>query len=175
MTKVLLLFLVTGFYFDSIAQSLKKYPIGDSGCSAYFFCTPSKFEMAFSDDSSKVYTGDCKSADSLTYGIICVKLKDKIEDIRQAEDLTITYLDYLKKNFDISSAVGYGKGHRLEGKENTRGIIDYWKDKTGDEWKIKAWTNGKFISVLYVSASGSLNETSKVNVFLDGFRLPLVE
>ena len=81
-------------------------------------------------------------------------------------------LEFLKKTFDIVSAAGYGKGHRLQGKENTRGIIDCWKDKEGYGWKIKAWTEGKFIGVLYVYAKGSLNETSKVNVFLDGFRLP---
>ena len=175
MTKSMLLLFICGFGSGSFAQSLKKYPIGDSGCSAYFFCAPSKFDLSFSDDSSKVYTGDCWSADSLTYGVICVKLKDKVEDIQQAEDLTIGYLDFLKKNFEVSTAAGYGKGHRLEGKENTRGIIDYWKDKTGDEWKIKAWTDGKFIGVLYVYAKGLLKETSKVNVFLDSFRLPQTE
>lgn len=156
-------------------QSIKKYPVGDSGCSAYFFCTPSKFNVSYSDDSSKVYTGDCMATDSLTYGVICIKLKEKVGDIQQAEDLTISYLDYLKTNFDINSAVGYGKGHRLEGKENTRGIIDYWKSKTGNELKIKGWTDGKFIGVLYVYANGSLNETNRVNLFLDGFRLPAIE
>lgn len=86
--------------------------------------------------------------------MICIKLKEAVEDIQQAEDISICYLDYLKKTFDIVSATGYGKGHRLQGKENTRGIIDCWKDKEGYGWKIKAWTEGKFIGVLYVYAKG---------------------
>jgi hypothetical protein len=175
MSKLLLLIVTCTSLTDLFSQSIKKYPIGDSGCSAYFFCTPSAFNVSYSDDSSKVYTGDCVATDSLTYGLICIKLKEKVADIQQAEDLTLSYLDYLKKSFDISSAAGYGKGHRLEGKENTRGIIDYWKDKTGNDWKIKAWTDGKFIGVLYVYAKGSLTETNRVNLFLDGFRWPVVE
>jgi hypothetical protein len=175
MSKSLLLIVACTCWANSFSQSIKKYPIGDAGCSAYFFCTPSRFNVSYSDDSSKVYTGDCKAADSLTYGIICIKLKEKVADLQQAEDITLAYLDYLKQSFDVGSAAGYGKGHRLEGKEDTRGIIDYWKDKTGNEWKIKAWTDGKFIGVLYVFAKGSLNETNRINLFLDGFRLPTVE
>jgi len=156
----------------SYSQSLKKYTINTSGCSVYLFCDPGNFERTYSEDSSIVYTGECKTADSLTYGIICVQLKEPVEKIQPAEDLVVYYLDYLKKTFDIVSAVGYGKGNMLNSNTNTRGVIDYWKDKSGDEWKVKAWTNGKFIAVLYVYASGTLNETEKINVFLNSFRFP---
>ena len=155
--------------FTGFTQSLKKYPIGNSGCSLYIYCEP-KFTVEKSTDSSLVYTGECVK-DDISYGIVCVKLLNPVSDLTMAEDLVISYLDYLKENFNIINAAGYGKGHRLNNKENTRGILDYWEDKDKDKWKIKAWTDGKFIGFMYAYSKKELPE-AKVNVFLDSFRLP---
>jgi hypothetical protein len=135
------------------------------------FCDPKEFEKTFSEDSSIVYTGDCE-ADSLTYGIICVKLKEAVNSGEDAEELMISYLDYLKSIFEITTAAGYGKGQTLSGNPGARGVIDYWKDKEGNEQKVKGWTDGKFISVMYIKANGELEETEKMNAFLNGFRFP---
>jgi hypothetical protein len=150
-------------------QSLKKYPISTSGCSLYSYCD-AKYDVDLSEDSSKVYTGECMVAD-VSYGVICVKLLTPVTDLTMAEDLVISYLDYLKVSFDIKKAAGYGKGHRLNNNENTRGILDYWEDKNLDKWKVKAWTDGKFIGFMYAYSKKELPET-KVNVFLESFRLP---
>ena len=169
MKKLTIIFLILSTASLVQAQSLKKYDIGSSGCKAYFFCNPGEFEITYSEDSSKVYTGECKS-DSLSWGVICVALKEPIAAGSEAEDMLASYLDYLKTAFNITSAAGYGKGHVMNNYADARGMIDYWKDKDGDEWKIKGWTDGKFIAVLYVYAKGKLDETNKVNIFLDGFR-----
>ena len=153
----------------SEGQSLKKYPISNSGCSLYTYCDL-KYEIKKSEDSSLVYTGECNVAE-VTYGVICVKLLTPLTELTLAEDLLIAYLDYLKSNFDIKKSAGYGKGHRLNNNENTRGIIDYWEDADLDKWKIKAWTDGKYIGFLYAYSKKELPDT-KVNVFLDSFRLP---
>jgi hypothetical protein len=153
----------------SYSQSLKKYAIGNSGCSAYFVCNPGKFDEAKSPDSSEVYTGEC-TTDDVSYGIICVKLKEQIADMEASEGVLISYLDYLKTSLNIASAAGYGKGHRLKNKENTRGVVDYWKDKDDENWKIKGWTDGKFVCCMYVYSKKELNET-RTNVFLDGLVL----
>ena len=135
------------------------------------FCNAGDFDKTYSEDSSIVYTGECK-ADSLNYGIICVKLKEQVSDSKDAEDLMIGYLDYLKTSFKIKSSAGYGKGHTMEKKPDAKGVIDYWTDETGDEWKVKAWTDEKFIGVLYVYANGKLEYAPKQDVFLNGFRFP---
>lgn len=150
-------------------QTLKKYPVGNSGCSSYIYCTP-KFEMSKSQDSSTVYSGEC-AIDGISYGVICVKLLTPVTDLNMAEDLIIQYAEYLKSSFEITKSTGYGKGHRLNNNENTRGILDYWQDKELNNWKIKAWTDGRFIGFLYAYTKKELPET-KVNVFLDGFRIP---
>ncbi len=152
-------------------QSLRKYPVSNSGCSAYFFCDPSgTFNTEKSPDSSDVFTGECTD-DSISYGVICVRLKDQISDLKVSEDMLVSYLDYLKGSLNITSAAGYGKGHRLKNSGDTRGMIDYWKDKDGLNWKIKGWTNGKYICVLYVYTKSEVPET-KANVFLDGLLFP---
>lgn len=152
------------------AQVFKKYPIGQSGCSAYFYCDPGTFSLEKSPDSSDVYTGECANGDT-HYGLICVKFKTKIDDMQEAENMLMSYLDYLKQNLNITKAVGYGKGHRLKNREDTRGILDYWEDKDKANWKVKAWTDGKFIGVMYAYSNNELNET-KINLFLEGLKLP---
>jgi len=151
------------------AQSFKKYPVSNSGCFMYSYCEP-KYDIDYSEDSSKVYTGECKSGD-VTYGVICIKLLRSVDDLNTAEDLMISYVDYLKESFEIKKAAGYGKGHRLNNNEATRGILDYWEDKDKDKWKIKSWTDGNFIGFMYAYSAKELPE-QKVNVFLDSFRFP---
>ncbi len=152
------------------AQSLKKYPISNSGCFLYSYCSPGKFDFDFSEDSSKVYTGECVNSE-VTYGIICIKLLKPISELSAAEEMMISYLDFLKADFHVKSSAGYGKGHTLNKNENTRGIVDYWKDTGNNNWKVKAWTDGNFIGVMYANSQKELPE-QKVNVFLEGFRLP---
>ena len=151
------------------AQSLKKYPVSNSGCTAYTYCEI-KYELSKSADSSTIYSGECTKED-VNYGIICVKLLNPITELPLAEDMLIAYADYLKTSFEINKSMGYGRGHLLNNKENTRGIIDYWEDGEKNKWKIKAWTDGKFIGFLYVYTKKELPE-AKVNAFLDSFRLP---
>lgn len=160
--SLLLIFSVSAVF----SQSIKKYEIGNSGCRVYSFCDHGKFEMAYSQDSAKVYTSECGN-DDVYYGVICIELVKEITPVADAEEVLVSYLDYLKTAFKISSAAGYGKGHRLKQNENTRGIIDYWKDEEKNNWKVKGWTDGKFIAVLYVYSKKELVET-KVNAFLDG-------
>jgi len=154
---------------SGFSQTLKKYPISNSGCSFYTYCD-TKFNIEKSSDSSSVYTGECVVGET-SYGVICVKLLHPFDDLGMAEDVMISYVDFLKTSFDITKSAGYGKGHHLNNNENTRGILDYWQDKDLDNWKIKAWTDGKFIGFLYAYSKKELPET-KVNVFLDSFRLP---
>ena len=151
------------------AQSLKKYSVSNSGCSLYSYCE-SKYDVDYSDDSSKVYTGEC-TVGEITYGVICVKLLNIINDLDAAEEMMVSYVEFLKNSFNIKKAAGYDKGHHLNNNENTRGILDYWEDKEADKWKIKAWTDGKYIGFMYAYSKKELPE-AKVNVFLESLRLP---
>lgn len=165
------LLIISIFYFiSSQAQVFKKVPVGSSGCFVYSYCE-FKFDKEYSEDSSEVYVGECVK-DDMTYGVICVKLSHAADDPDRAEESMISYLDYLKTSFGITKATGYGRGHHLNKMENTRGVVDYWEDAQKRNWKIKAWTDGNYIGVLYGHSAKDLPE-QKLNVFLDSFRLPV--
>lgn len=165
--KLVLFFLLLSVY--SQGQTLKKYAIGNSGCSFYGYCD-AKINIEYSPDSSKVFKGECVVGD-VSYGIICVKLLNPVIDLTAAEDLLIAYVDYIKTTVEIEKAAGYGRGHRLNNDENTRGILDYWEDAEKDKWKIKAWTDGSYIGFMFAYSSKDLPEP-KVDAFLNGFVLP---
>ena len=145
----------------------KRISIGKSGCTYLNFCdTP--FKPDYSSDSSRVYSGECVQ-DGVTYGVICVQLKKPVEDLKMAEDLMIAYVDYLKQNFTITEVAGYSKGFRLNNNDSTRGITDYWVDGEQDKWKIRAWTNGKYLGFLY-AYSQKLFDEARVDEYFEGFR-----
>jgi hypothetical protein len=169
MTRYFLFLIFSHCGLFSTAQSFKKVPISNSGCSLYAYCD-FVFEKEYSQDSSLVYVSECNK-EGLNYGVICVKLLKPTEDLDQAEETLTSYLDYLKTSFKVLKSAGYGKGHRLANNQNTRGILDYWEDHEKNKWKVKAWTNGKIIGVLYGYSLRELPD-SKLNVFLDGFRFP---
>ena len=170
MKKPLFLFVLIFSCVVNYGQSLKKYPIGESGCSLYMYCDPGKFGVSFSEDSSKIYTAEC-SNEEVGYGLICVKLLEAVNDSARSEQLLIAYLDYLKTAFKINSSVGYGKGHTLRRNPSVHGVLDYWEDQDKNKWKIMGWTDGAFINVLYAYSKKELPYT-KVNVFLEGIVFP---
>lgn len=172
-TRLLFGFLLLSNF--SIAQSMRKQPIGTSGCELYAF-GEMKFQESYSPDSSVVYTGENAGADSLYWGVICVRLNPSavIADAEAADQLLSSYLDFLKTSLDIKSAVGYGRGNSLANQATLAGIVDYWQSSDGDEWKIKGWITKKHLAVLYVRARGKLVESEKVNLFLNGIRFPSV-
>lgn len=169
MKRTLLLLSFSSCFLFSHSQSLKKIPVSNSGCFVYTYCS-FNFEKEYSEDSSEVYVSECVK-DEVSYGVICVKLLRPASDLDKAEEMLIDYLNYLKTSFSISKAAGYGRGHLLNKNENTRGVLDYWEDNEKNNWKIKAWTDGKFIGVLYGYSAKELPEV-KLNVFLDSFRFP---
>jgi hypothetical protein len=47
-------------------------------------------------------------------------------------------------------------------------MVDYWQDEEGLDWKVKGYTDGRIIAVLYVK---NINDISveKQDKFLDSF------
>ena len=150
---------------------LQKFSLAESGFQAYLPFYPENVELSWSDDSSKVWTGEVEGGDYL-FGVICVEFAEPIG--YNAEDNTAlleSYLDYLKEAFEIVESAGYGYGHTLESTENAIGILDYWVDSDEASWSIKGWVSNRYLAVLYVGGDRE-PDVSSANMFLNGIRFP---
>lgn len=170
----LLLFLLSAPLFAQKAPKFAKYPIGNSGLNIYLPAQPDSVTLAYSPDSSKVYTIESLDSSSGKYyhfGAIVVDLKEKLAG-GEEEDMIIAYLDYLKTAFEITESAGYGKGHTLETHPAAKGVIDYWKDKEGDEWRIFAWADTNYVVVMFEYGPGDYPNENVIEIFRKGIRFP---
>lgn len=149
---------------------LSKTAIPGCGCSFYApegvkFDPPEK-----SPDGAEVWTVDT-TVGSHHMGVIAVKFSAGMPtDAETLEGVLVSYLDYLKGTLKITSAAGYGKGHTMESNPAARGVIDFWKDADGDEWKVKGWVDPTHIGVMFVYGKGEFPIYNLQEMFLDGFR-----
>jgi hypothetical protein len=159
------------------AQSAPKVPrlmktaISNSGCFAYLpkGIADIAFEISYSPDSAKVYTGEVIDGNH-HFAIIVVKMTQKLTSLEEKENLMTGYLDHLRNSFEVIQSAGYGKGHRLESAPNAIGMIDYWEDKDHNKWAIKGWTDNNIIAVLMLYGPETYPIFNIQQMFLDGFR-----
>ena len=170
LNSILILLVVNCF--GQSTPKFQKDAISTSGCYAYFPGPPKNYNASFSQDSSIVYTGSV-DFDGYTFGTITVKFARKTgENKEEIENLLISYLDYLKTFFNITEAVGYGKGHLLESNPEALGIIDYWKDKDGNQLNVKGWIDHYNLGFMYILGKTDYPNINVVQLFQDGFRFP---
>ena len=167
---LLLLFYCSVFFCQGQNKLPARVPISNTGCTVEVYCFPGRFDAYDLEDGSTVYADDCEK-DNVTYGIYCVKLKTPLANMESAEDSIIALLDFLKLDYGIVKSKGYDKGHQLNKNETTKGVTDNWEDADKNHWRIKGWTNGNFICLLYVFSNKELPE-KKTETFLDGLRFP---
>ena len=150
---------------------LNKTEIGQSGCAAYLPEGMPEFGLDKSEDSSDVYTSEM-AIDSFVFGCIAVRFSQPFTNStpEEMEELLVSYMEFLKGPFGISAATGYGKGHRLDGFPEARGVIDYWGDGKGNQYAVKGWINQKYIGFLYVGGVREYPYHSLQQMYLDGFR-----
>jgi hypothetical protein len=177
MKKIIVLFLLIAFKAMVFAQTspraprMVKTPVSNSGCYAYFPKAEAelKFELSYSEDSAKVYTGEV--VDGVHhFAVIVVKMNQKLSGKEEKENMLIGYLDYLKTSFEVKNAAGYGKGHQLESAPNSVGVIDYWVDADANKWAIKGWTDENILAVMMLYGPEDYPIFNVQKMFLDGFR-----
>lgn len=170
MFRTLLLFSFSMAYAITHAQTAATVPISNTGCTMQVYCFPGRFDTYELEDGSTAYADDCE-IENITYGIYCVKFKKPIGDLAAAEDTVISYLNFLKLDYGIVKSKEYDKEDKLNTNKNVRGIHDTWEDGEKNKWKIKAWTDGNFIVVLYMHSPKEIPD-KKTEVYLNGLRFP---
>lgn len=156
-----------------------KYPVAETGCTLYMPADPGEFTASDSEDGSKVYVGEVQSGDYF-FAAIVVKLAEPIDGSDPITGwnfganylLMESYLDFLKGQFGVTDAAGYGKGHTMESNEMAVGMIDYWLDAEGVRYAIKGWCDPHFLAVLMVYGPDEYPHFNALELYLNGFRFP---
>lgn len=166
------LLLINLAVFSQKVPRFQKYDVLDSEFKLYMPSSPSDSQLAYSQDSSRVYTIECIDSTAgkiFHFGAIIVC---DLQISGSEEDITISYLDFLKQDLKIQESAGYGKGHTLATHTTTFGVIDFWKDSEGNEWKIKAFADPKSIVVMYVYGPVEYPVYNITEIFFSGIRFP---
>jgi hypothetical protein len=174
-TFFLFCFVLTAYQLIAKPPRMAKYPVGKSGIQLYFPAKPSEATLSYSEDSSKIYTIsslDTSQNSQYYFDAIIVELKDDIKAQEHIDDLVVPYLDFLKKQFNIANAVGYGKGHTLSTHLTAKGVIDYWDDGDGLMYKVTGWGAEKYIVILVVYGVEEYPIFNITEMFKNGVRFP---
>ncbi len=151
---------------------LERTSIPGCGCAFY---APSGITIdapVTSEDGSLVWTVDSDLGGGFHAGVIAVKFKERLADGPPEERgaLLESYLEFLKGQLNVSEAAGVGRGHTLDSEPSAVGVIDFWKDKDGDEWAINGWVNQDRLAVMFVYGPRSYDIITWKEMFFNGFR-----
>lgn len=111
-----------------------------------------------------VYMSECKE-NEVTYGVISIRLKQAYTKLADAEQVLSRFMRCLQPGFGIQHTTRGG----VNGDERETSITDYWQCIEQKDWKVKGWTNGRDLSVVYVKNIGQL-PVDREEKFLNGFR-----
>jgi hypothetical protein len=161
----LILFLATSLLFR--VPSVRKVSIqliGSTGCSA-LLATDDVLESSVTASGDQLYFHEFKEK-NVGYGLICVQLNTE-HTIEETEVMLRSYVDKLRDPMCILHNTGIDDDADWNS-ENSRTIVDYWQDREQRDWKVKGYTNGKVLAVLYVKNIGH-TDVKKQDDFLDSF------
>lgn len=160
----LFFFLATSLVLRIPKPKFKRYLIGSSGCTSLLLADNDQLQIKHTKEGDTIYFND-HTSNGVTYGLICVQMK-QLYTLRQAETILVQYINRVRKPLGIA----YNISMEIEKATEQISISDYWQDQQGVDWKIKGYTNGKTVAVLYVK---NITEAivKEQDAFLNGFKL----
>jgi hypothetical protein len=161
--ETLFMFLATSLILRIPSPKFKRYLIGNSGCTSLLVSGCSQLHCKHTTEGDVIYFNDSAIA-GVTYGLICVRMK-QVYPLQQAETILVQYINRARKPLHIA----YSISMEIEKAAGRVTITDYWQDNEGIDWKIKGYTNGKTVAILYVK---NVTEAAvkEHDTFLNGFR-----
>lgn len=156
------MFLATSLVLRVTSPRFRRYVICP-GCSTLLNSGARTLHIRYTKEGDKLFFNEYV-ADGITYGMICIQMQNHYT-LDRAEKILVNYINRVRKPMHISVNAS------MEVEEESRylSITDYWQDQAGIDWKIKGYTNGKIISLLYVK---NITDTTIKNhdAYLNGFR-----
>jgi hypothetical protein len=162
----LIFFLATSIVLRlSSSRKWKKYQIGDTGCTALLFSDHPKFVRSITSSGDYLYTYDFQDSQA-TYGVICIQMQQELR-LEEAQKVLHSYINKLRGPFFILHQTGIEPATDWNSME-TISMTNYWQDTEQRDWKVKGYTNGKVMAVLYVTDIAKI-DVKKQECFLDSF------
>ena len=159
----LFMFLATSLILRIASPKFKRYVIGKSGCTSLLLSDGNELHCKHTKEGDVIYFNDA-SVDDVTYGLICVRMK-QVYALQQTETILVQYINRARKPLHIA----YNISMEVEKTASQITITDYWQDNEGIDWKIKGYTNGKTVAILYVK-NVTQAAVKEHDAFLNGFR-----
>lgn len=143
----------------------RKTFIGDTNCSVHF-SPDAVFDFTQSEEGDQLYFAEYTEK-SVGYGVLCARVHS-ILPLDEAQDVMNSYLNRLRKPFNALYNTGVDLCQTWNKEDGSIQMVDYWQDEDNLDWKVKGYTNGEIIAVLYVK---NINEITveKQDEFLDSF------
>jgi hypothetical protein len=121
-------------------------------------------------NSKKTKTGDLVQAheykdNDATFGIITIRLKNGFPELQLAEPVLSEFMQQLQPTFAVQHTTGRIVDYELQQAKMV--VTDYWRDVEGTDWKVKGWTDGKTMAVLYIKNIAQV-PVEKESFFLNG-------
>ncbi|MBO9684576.1 MAG: hypothetical protein J7502_18230 [Flavisolibacter sp.] len=161
----LILFLATSLVFRfSSSKKIKLQFIGNTGCSA-LLSSNNNLDSTVTQSGDQLYFHEFKDR-NVTYGMICIDMNEQYS-LAEAEEMLRSYIDKLRGPLYILHNTGIHEDADWNS-ETSKTIVDYWQDYSKKDWKVKGYTNGKTLAVLYVKNIGNA-DVRKQDFFLDSF------
>jgi hypothetical protein len=159
----LFMFLATSLMLRIASPKFKRYLIGQSGCTSLLLSGGNQLHIKHTKEGDVIYFND-SYIESVTFGMICVRMK-QVYSLHQAETILVQYINRVRKPLSIA----YTLSMEVEKGDGQITITDYWQDSEGTDWKIRGYTNGKAVAVLYVK-NVTEAPVKEHDTFLNGFR-----
>ena len=140
----LFMFLATSLILRISTPKFRRYLIGHSGCTSLLLSGNNQLHIEHTTERDVIYFNE-STVDGIMYGLICIQMK-QLYTMSQAENILVQYINRVRKPLQIA----YNSMMEVENLNGQITITDYWQDNDGVDWKIKGYTNGKTVAVLYV-------------------------
>jgi hypothetical protein len=151
--------------FSSALEKPGKITIGAPGCTLSVHKPPTVHRIE-TQEGYPAYIGQSKIREA-SYGFASVILPEKITDPEVFHKKLYGLLEDVYSSFRIVYGTGLSYGYTHPGDESIFGFTEYWQDKEGLDWKVKAWTNGQVMTVLYIRNIGRVKLKDQ-DSYLDG-------
>ena len=147
------------------AKKFRPTRIGATGCTVLLPSTVD-FEHTRNEEGDQIYYADHYEKDC-RYGVICAWLSKPLM-AEEASGLLKSYVERLQGPFSAEHSTGVLVTSEPTLTYPVTAMTDYWQDGQGQDWKVKGYTDGRIVSVLFVKNIGE-GEIDKQDAFLDSF------